>query len=74
MQPGSVLIWPDRTGGIEVAPIDRLSWTARTLVILLKGGRRVVLRVEPATLATLAKHQDELRILRFVVPPPMVIG
>jgi hypothetical protein len=59
---------------MEVAPIDRLSWTARTLIILLKGGRRVVIHVEPATLTTLAKHQNELRFLRFVVPPPMVLG
>lgn len=68
MQPGSILIWPTRQGGMEVAPIDRLSWDNATLTILLKNGRRVVVRVEPATIEALTEHQDALRFLRFVKP------
>lgn len=74
MMPGAVAIWPDRAGEIDVAPIERLSWSRRTLTIVLRGGRRIVVNVTPETLAELVAHQDEMRFLRFRQSPGLILG
>ncbi len=75
MQPGAVAIWPDRSMGLmEVSPIERLTWGENVLTIVLTGRRRIVVRCHPQALSVLEQHQHEMRFIKFLQPPPMVLG
>lgn len=74
MLPGAVVLWPDRAGGMEVAAVERLSWGTDTLTIVLKGGRRIPVRVTPETLVALRDHHAEMHRLLFLQSPPLIIG
>lgn len=69
MRPGAVAIWPV-PGGVEVSPIDRLTWGVETLTVVLKNRQRIVVRCRSSLIADLNDNgHDDLHWLRFTNRP-----